>query len=136
MKATREQQVALAQSFLRKMEVGKLFIDLLEKKPEYIRTFYSEAWDCPKLANVMWQLEEQGSLPYFVTHEEFDFGECYSILTISPYMEDFDLSHPAYIEELKAYRVYAYVWNVTDDSKSEPGSIYVKNVHKILYRVA
>ena len=136
MKALREQQVAEAIYYLQRMGVAKLFIDAVCQSPSFLQDFYAEAWDCPELANVLKRLEENGSLPYFVTHEEMTFGECYSILTISPYIEDFAYSKPTYIQEMGAFRVYAYVWNVSDDSKSEPGSIYVEVKNKIPYRVA
>ena len=136
MKALREQQAAEAIKYLQIMGVSMLFIDVVSKSPEFLKTFYTEAWDCPKLFDVMAKLEANGSLPYYVTHEEMTYGQCYSILTVSPYEEDFPLSIPTYIKEVGGYRVYAYVWNVSDDSKSEPGSIYVKNEHAVLYRVA
>lgn len=134
MKALREEQAAQAIEYLKVMNCAKLFRDAVCQSSEFIRRFFAEMYECSDLANVMRKLEENGSLPYYVTHEYMPFGECYSILTVSPYVEDFIIATPKYIQELGAYRAYGYVWNVTDDSKSEPGEVYVKNEYGMLTR--
>ena len=135
MKAIREEQVAQAILYMTNMQTAKLFRDAVMQSPEFLRRFWAEAVECPALAEKLKKLEQDGSLPYYVTHEKFEWGECYSILTVSPYEEDFTIGAPTYLEDLNVYRAYAYVWNVTDDSKSEPGSVYLKNEYGILRRV-
>lgn len=134
MKAIREEQVAQAMSYLRAMNSAKLFIDAVCQSPEFLRRLWSELLENPTISSIMKKLEEDGSLPYYVTHEYFPWGECYSILTVSPYEEDFDLAMPQRFGD-GLYRAYAYVWNVTDDSKSESGSVVLKNEYGLLRRV-
>ena len=135
MKALREEQVAQALIYLRTMKAAKLFSDAVTQRPEFLRGLWAEIWDCKELADKMKTLEESGSLPYFVTHEECEAGKCYSILTVSPYKEDFVVGAPHYVEELGAYRAYAYVWNVTNEDFSESGSVILKNKDGILVRI-
>jgi hypothetical protein len=64
-------------------------------------------------------------LVYGVLLNKFYFGECYSMLCISPYREDLGkeinyTSSPAF-----NVSVNAYVWNKTDDNASEFGFIRV-----------
>ena len=135
MKALREEQVAQALLYLRKMNCEKLFSDAVCQSPEFFRNLWAELLERPELVPLLERLEQNGSLPYYITHELFPWGETYSILTVSPYEEDFALSMPTLIPEMGAYRAYAYVWNVTDDYKSEYGSVYLKNEHGMLVRV-
>lgn len=136
MRALREQQVAQAMSYLQRMKAAKVFIDAVCQPGDVLKRFFAESWERPELIDVMNKLEESGSLPYYVTHEVTSFGESFSILTVSPYTEDFGIAFPAYNAEKDLFRVYAYVWNVSDDSRSESGSIYVKNDEGELIRVA
>ena len=135
MKALREEQLAQASSWLERMSIAKVFFNIVLDGPEAFRKFWSSALDCPRLAEIIKSVEDRGSLPYYVTHELTSFGECYSILTVSPYKEDFAISTPAYDVKSGTFRVYAYVWNASDEYKSEPGSILVRCEHGILFRV-
>ena len=135
MKAIRETQVAQALMYLRKMNCAKLFSDAVCQSPEFFRNLWAELLERPELGALLERLEQNGSLPYYITHELFPWGETYSILTVSPYEEDFALATPAYIDEIGAYRAYAYVWNVTEDHRSEYGSVYLKNEDGMLVRV-
>lgn len=136
MRALREQQAAQAISYLRYMKAAKFFIDAVCQPGDVLKRLFAESWERPDLIDVMNRLEKSGSLPYYVTHEVTSFGECFSILTVSPYIEDFEIAFPAYDAEKDSFRVYAYVWNVSDDSKSESGSICVKNDRGELIRIA
>lgn len=77
----------------------------------------------PELLNKIKEFEEDtNSLVYAVTHERFEFGECYSFLCVSPYEEDWDLTiektpHGSY--------VWSYVWNKDEEWCSEYGTITV-----------
>lgn len=61
---------------------------------------------------------------YAVTHEKFEFGEVYSFLCISQYIEDFDqmLRH----FRTGIYRAYAYAWNKSEEERSEFGSVFIE----------
>ena len=135
MRVIREEQVSKAIEYMRSMKLAKLFIDAVCNSPEFLHRFWAELWECPQLGERMKKLEENGSLPYYVTHESFSFGECYTILTVSPYAEDFTVAAPRYDEGMKAYRAYGYVWNVTDDSSSEPGMVWVENQYGAVHRI-
>ena len=79
----------------------------------------------PELLNKIKEFEkETGSLVYAVTHEMFEFGECYSFLCISKYEEDWDMTI-----ETSPYgaHVWSYVWNKGAEWCSEYGTIVVKS---------
>ena len=63
-----------------------------------------------------------GCIVYAVTHEFFEFGECYSFLIVSKYQEDWDTTLSKYGNR---YTAFAYVWNKDDDWCSEFGSVLV-----------
>ena len=67
--------------------------------------------------------EEHQLLVYAVTHEIFEFGECYSFLVVSKYEEEWD----SILESIKDGYVFAYVWNKDDDYCSEFGDIVLKS---------
>lgn len=76
---------------------------------------------------------ETGSLVYAVTHEKFEFGECYSFLCISKYEKDWDYS----VENTpQGSYVFSYVWNKDDDMCSEYGTIVVVSFGGGIQRIA
>lgn len=76
---------------------------------------------------------ETGSLVYAVTHEKFEFGECYSFLCISKYKSDWNYS----VENTpQGSYVFAYVWNKDDDMCSEYGTIVVVSFGGGIQRIA
>lgn len=76
---------------------------------------------------------ETGSLVYAVTHEKFEFGECYSFLCISKYEKDWDYS----VENTpQGSYVFSYVWNKDDDMCSEYGTIVVVSFGGRIQRIA
>lgn len=88
----------------------------------------------PELLNKIKEFEaETGSLVYAVTHEIFEFGECYSFLCVSRYEEDWDFT-----VETSLYGSYAwsYVWNKDDDICSEYGTIGIKSFGGGIARIA
>ncbi|MBO4940323.1 MAG: hypothetical protein J6D30_04815 [Clostridia bacterium] len=79
------------------------------------------------------EIEEQfGCLIYGVTHEYFEFGECYSLLFVSQYSEDWSVE---YATDGKVHRVYAYCWNVDREECSEIGSVYLESRNGGVVRV-
>lgn len=76
---------------------------------------------------------ETGSLVYAVTHEKFEFGECYSFLCISKYEKDWDYSVK---NTPQGSYVFSYVWNKDDDMCSEYGTIVVVSFGGGIQRIA
>lgn len=66
---------------------------------------------------------ETDSLVYAVTHNIFEFGECYSFLIISKYEEEWGMT----LEEVKDGYAFSYVWNKDDEYCSEFGTIAVRS---------
>ena len=61
-------------------------------------------------------------LVYHMIHNKFEFGECYSILYVSPDKAEWQQDK----EDIEDGYVFAYVENVDDDFCSEFGSIAIK----------
>ena len=89
----------------------------------------------PELLNKIKEFEaETGSLVYAVTHEMFEFGECYSFLCISKYEEDWDFSVEG--NAFTGYYVWCYVWNKSAEYCSEYGTIGVRSLGGGIARIA
>ena len=70
-------------------------------------------------------------LVYHMIHNKYEFGECYSILYISPDTDEWQRDK----EDIKDGYVFAYVENVDDPWCSEFGSIAVKSQFGGLVRI-
>ena len=70
---------------------------------------------------------------YAVTHEYTDFGECYSLMLVTDYPEEWKNS---LVKNKFTFYAFAYVWNKDDDWCSEFGTIGVKSFGGGLKRVA
>ena len=68
--------------------------------------------------------KKYGCTVYAITHEFTEFGECYSMLIVSKYKEDWARS---LVTEGKNHYAFAYVWNKTDEDSSEFGTVVVKS---------
>lgn len=96
--------------------------------------YYIDEHQEPELLKKIREFEvETGSLVYAVTHEIFEFGECYSFLCVSKYEEDWD-----YSVETTPYAsyVWSYVWNKDVEYCSEYGTIQVKSFGGGVARIA
>ena len=68
---------------------------------------------------------EYGCLVYAVTHEFFEFGECWSMLCVSKDTEEvLDCLDQC---DLKTFYAFSYVWNQTDEMLSEFGDVVVRS---------
>jgi hypothetical protein len=67
--------------------------------------------------------DEYQLLVYAVTHEIFEFGECYSFLVVSKYEEEWN----SILENIKYGYVFAYVWNKDNEWCSEFGDITLRS---------
>ena len=77
--------------------------------------------------------DDKHCLVYAVTHDYMIFGECYSLLLVSPYEEDWNYSLLA--EDNSIFRVNAYVWNSTVEEHSEMGYVIIKTIKGNLGRI-
>ena len=72
-------------------------------------------------------------LVYAVTHEFTEFGECYSLLIVTAYPEEWKT-----LVQSKGNKhvAFAYVWNKDDDECSEFGTIMVHSFGGGIRRIA
>lgn len=68
------------------------------------------------------EAHHEGCLVYHMIHNKFEFGECYSILYVSPDKEEWQQDK----DDIEDGYVFAYVENIDDDFCSEFGSIAIK----------
>ena len=114
------QQLNIYKPYIKKFEKDGT-VTLFERFGGYYITEDQE----PELLKKISEFEaETGSLVYAVTHEFFEYGECYSFLCVSKYTEDWDYT----IEDGMAYKIaWSWVWNKTVEYCSEFGSIGVQS---------
>lgn len=113
---------------MQKLNIYKPYIEAFENGTitlfERFGGYYITEDQEPELLNKIKKFEEEtGSIVYAVTHERFEFGECYSFLIVSKYDEEWEMT----LEEVKDEYAFAYVWNKTDEWCSEFGTIGVKS---------
>lgn len=75
--------------------------------------------------------EHKGCLVYHMIHNMFEFGECYSILYVSPDTDEWQQDK----EDISEGYIFAYVYNKDDEWCSEFGSIAVKSQFGGLVRI-
>ena len=88
----------------------------------------------PELQEKIKQVEQQYNCTvYAVTHEYFEFGECYTMLIVTNYKNEW-----GYLVESQqdVHYAQAYVWNVDDDYCSEFGTVAVRSRYGGLRRIA
>ena len=68
------------------------------------------------------EANHEGCLVYHMIHNKFEFGECYSILYVSPDKDEWQRDK----DDIKDGYVFAYVENIDDDWCSEFGSIAIR----------
>ncbi|MCM1360124.1 MAG: hypothetical protein NC132_06530 [Corallococcus sp.] len=82
------------------------------------------------------EIEGRGNcLIFAVTHETSSIGELYDFLFVSLYEEDLNLMYSRYDGSLCLHNVYANVWNVTDEWRSDVGRILIKSRNGKIYRL-
>ena len=88
----------------------------------------------PELYEKMKAIEKKyNCLVYAITHEFTDFGECYSLLIVTAYPEEW-----ATLVQSNGNKhvAFAYVWNKDDDECSEFGSVMVQSFGGGIRRIA
>ena len=77
----------------------------------------------PELYAKMREIEQKyRCMVYAITHEWFEFGECYSFLIVTAYPEEWTTLVQS---KGNKHAAFAYVWNKDDDECSEFGTIMV-----------
>lgn len=134
--ATREEQKVKAIELLKKLNVHELLINcVLVGKENFVRDFFAIRLNNPKLKDIIENFEKTtGCMVYYVTHEEFSYGECYSFLVVSKYEEDIQRTDVRTCED-GSLAVMAWVENITKPAHSEYGTILVRNKDGFLHRV-
>ena len=124
----KQQQKELAITLMKKLDIYQPYIDCFEK--ENIVSYFERyigfwAYQDKDLDTKVKELEQAyGCTVYAITHEFTEFGECYSMLIVSKYKEDWSRS---LVTEGKTHYAFAYVWNKTDEDCSEFGTVVVKS---------
>lgn len=123
----REKQKEQALKILKQLDIYRPYIKGFKDKGN-VCWFenYAGFWayqDEELMAKIKKFEEEHNALVYAVSHDYTQFGECFALLYISQYEEDWDYTIQ-HIEQNKYY-VASYVWNKTDDWCSEFGDIEI-----------
>ena len=139
-KNLREEQTNKAIEIMGKIDIYKPYIEKFKKDGtvtlyEEYAGFYIEDDNEKELFAKIKEIEaKHGCLVYAVTHEHTMFGECYDLLIITKYKNEWrDLL--CYSSDNK-HVVFAYVWNKDDEWCSEFGDITVKSFGGGIRRVA
>lgn len=131
-------QKEFAIELMTKLNIYKPYINKFKSKAQVVTLFenfggyYIDKTQEPKLFEKIKEFEmTTGNMVYAVTHEFFEFGECYDFLIVpnfAHYDEDeAEAEIESMREEVKDGYVFAYVWNVDDEWCSEYGTIAVKH---------
>lgn len=122
-------QKEVALSAMKALDIYKPYIKKFEKDGtvtlfERFGGYCIDEDNEPELFKKIKEFEaESECIVYAVTHEMFEFGECYSFLCISKYEEEWT----SMLNETKMGLAFAYVWNKTDEWCSEFGTVAVRS---------
>ena len=137
MNTTKEQRKQQAVKYLKELNIYKPYIDGFMKEDNVC--FYENfgghwAYQEKDLYEKIKEIENKYNCTvYAVTHEYTDFGECYSLMLVTDYPEEWKNS---LVKNKFTFYAFAYVWNKDDDWCSEFGTIGVKSFGGGLKRVA
>lgn len=137
MEVSMNEQKPIAVQFMQQLGVDKSCIAAFEKtgKIYCYEDFVATEID-PDSAlgkKIKWFEETRQSLVYAVTHSYMLFGECYELLCVSPYSEDWD--YIVRYSGRNSFWVNVYAWNVDDEDYSEMGSVNIINIDGGLGRI-
>ena len=107
---------AFAKGKVRESEGFGALYEVNDKEQQIIDKFEANHKDC---------------LVYHMIHNVYEFGECYSILYVSPDTDEWQRDK----DDIKEGYVFAYVYNKDDEWCSEFGSIAVKSQFGGLVRI-
>lgn len=139
-KLTEAERKELAVKYLEKIECYKPYLKAFRDKGiitmyEGFGGYYIEEHSEPKLLAKIREAEETlGGTVYAVIHNKFEFGECYTMLWVSPYKEDARYAISDFGDH--CYGVFAWVWNKTYEPCSEFGTVGIKPALGGLLRIS
>ena len=131
----KEQMKEKAVEILKEMSVYSPYIEAFEKN-DVVTMFerYAGFWayQYPKLHDKIKDFEQKHKcVVYAVTHEYFEFGECYTFLVVTAYKSEWK----TLVTKAKdGFYAFSYVWNKDDDWCSEFGTVGIKSAHGGLRR--
>lgn len=129
MNITIEEKKLKAIELMTKLDIYKPYIKGFKDENEvcYFERFAGFwAFQDAELVQKIKEIEQKHNcLVYAVTHEFTEFGECYDLLIVSDYKEEWDYE----LEKVapNTYSAFAYVWNKDDEWCSEFGSIGIQS---------
>lgn len=132
-----EERKIKAVELMKQLNIYKPYIKDFEEKDTVC--FYENfagfwAWQDDELNTKIKEIESKYHCTvYAVTHEFTEFGECYSMLIVTRYKQEWE--NLVYNDNGTFY-AFAYVWNKTDDWCSEFGTVGVKSMGGGIKRVA
>ena len=121
-------QKEIAVEYLQKLDIYKPYIRRFEVAGipcffEGFGGFYADQE--PELFAKIREVEDEyGCLVYAITHELFEFGECWSMLCVSKHTKE--VTDCLIQSTINRFYAFAYVWNKSDDLLSEFGDIAVQ----------
>ena len=124
----REQMKEKAVELLKELDIYQPYIKAF-KDNNVVAMFerYAGFWayQYPELNKKIKDFEEKHKcVVYAVTHEYFEFGECYTFLVVTNYKHEWK----TLVEKEKDnFYAYSYVWNKDDESCSEFGTVGIKS---------
>ena len=124
----KEQMKEKAVEILKEMNIYSPYIKAFEEN-ETVTMFERHAgfwaYQYPELSEKIKEFEQKHNcVVYAVTHEIFEFGECYSFLVVTSYKSEWKT---LVVKEKNDFYAFAYVWNKDDDWCSEFGTIGIKS---------
>ena len=134
---TKEQRKQQAEKYLKQLDIYKPYIKGFMEEDNVC--FYENfggfwAYQEKELSNKIKEIEDKHNCTvYAVTHEYTRFGECYSLMIVTDYPEEWENS---LTRDKSTFYAFAYVWNKDDDWCSEFGTIGVKSLGGGIKRVA
>lgn len=122
-------QKEIAIECLQKLDIYKPYIRRFEVAGipcffERFGGFYADQE--PELFAKIKEVEKEcGCLVYAITHELFEFGECWSMLCVSK--DTREVTDCLIQSTISRFYAYTYVWNKTNEQLSEFGDIVVQS---------
>lgn len=127
----REEQKQIALKAMKDLHIDPEYIKAFKRKDvvtQFIRFagyFIDEKTEHNLLRQIKKIEEETGVCVYAVTHENFEFGECFTMLCVSKYKED--IPHMLEEDGEGGYYAFAWVYNADCEWCSEFGTVPIKS---------
>ena len=136
-----DKQTNKAIEIMEKIDIYKPYIEKFKKDGtvtlfEEYGGFYIDKDNEEELFAKISEIEaKHGCKVYAVTHEYTQFGECYDLLIVTKYKNEWN-TLISYSSPHKEHVVFAYVWNKDDDWCSEFGDITIHSFGGGIRRIA